>query len=250
MCCQRRSLTASSGPSGATGPVDPAEAQAQQEAAYRAYSARVAEALRRDRERGDDATWVGSRLDAAGVPARFHGAMLSGCEEPVRSFAASLAEAEDGRGGHAAGAPSLLLAGETGVGKTHSACAVAIDALRRHAVGSFLFVDSQGLGRLGLDDAFVSRLKGVPLLVVDDLGNEHTRGHAHAVLFEVMKCRLDNWRPTVVTTQYGPHELGGKLAVSDGNGSEMRPDALVSRLFCEMTPVRLKGLHRRGRRTA
>lgn len=49
--------------------------------------------------------------------------------------------------------------------------------------------------------------RGTPLLVLDDLGKENVSADSITRLFELLDARINNKRPTIVTTQFQNNEL-------------------------------------------
>lgn len=186
-------------------------------------------------ERSQASHQAAERFSRSGMAQAFRGADVSTCHPTAQDFASMLAETFTGSRPQGGG---LLLVGRTGRGKTYTACAVANSCLSRHGA---LFIESQDLDAVGFDAELLSRAKGAPLLILDDVGNEHTKGHKHAVMFEVIKARCDNLRPTVITSQYTPQGLYQRL---DGEASELK-EAFLSRLSRCFETVVLDGGDRR-----
>lgn len=112
----------------------------------------------------------------------------------------------------------LLLEGGYGCGKTH--LAAAIGNLRISHGDEVLFVTSPDLldhlrgsygdAEQGYDDTF-ERLKGVKLLILDDLGVENPSPWAKEKLFQLLNHRYTQRLPTVITTNAELERLDPRL---------------------------------------
>lgn len=169
----------------------------------------------------------------------------------------------------------LYLWGNNGVGKTHAACQAAKAYLVRNTkrdvikdshgerLGSmrccvsFHFTDAQGMlsevtsswSRWDMnEDEVKSRLAGVDLLILDDLGKGVPSEWAAETLFDVINKRWsgnsdDNTKKklTIITSQYGITELYERYRKA---GSETL-SAMASRLKGECEEIHLQGQDRR-----
>lgn len=102
---------------------------------------------------------------------------------------------------------NLCLAGDTGVGKTRTAW-IAI-ALRfkiyggePYAIGAETFTR-----RLFREPHLMDKVCNAKLLLLDDLGKEKTTPTSESAIFEVIRERMDNKRPTIYTTNFTPKTL-------------------------------------------
>lgn len=125
--------------------------------------------------------------------------------------------------------PMLLFHGAPGCGKTHMAAAIVLEAYERyHKRGAFWSVpdlldhyrETYGKPAENADTgeryettaAFDARLRRLPLLVLDDLGAEHTTDWARGQVFKLVDYRYANRLPLVVTSNSNPEKWGDRLA--------------------------------------
>ena len=156
------------------------------------------------------------RLERSGVPLIYQEAKLALCEAPVKSY-------KDG---------SLLLQGKPGRGKTYSACAILMDRIDKHPVR---FVTMEKLLREckacfnGQDTEanVIGRYTGTRLLCLDDIGKERLTEWSLPIFFSIINERLENDRPTIITTNYTGAELMSCFTV---NNDEQTAYAIVSRM--------------------
>lgn len=125
-------------------------------------------------------------------------------------------------------APSLLLWGNPGLGKTHLALAAAADIINKgfsvvYIPANTLFaeLDRERFGRRWDDDGASSldMCLAADLLVMDDLGTEFITPYTQSQLYNIINSRLLTKTPTIVSTNLEPGELREKY-----------PPRLVSRL--------------------
>ena len=144
------------------------------------------------------------------------------------------------------GPRGLLLAGPTGGGKTRSLWAL----LRRLACDEgrdFSFWNAQDLAaeitanvRFGVDEAraFIGCLAKVPVLVIDDLGQEATTAgqedRVRSWLFRLFDRRVELGLPLLVSTNATAEQLAG----TEGGKSAVRADPLLRRLLETAEPVK------------
>jgi DNA replication protein DnaC len=139
--------------------------------------------------------------------------------------AVRVAKEPDGKG--------LLLAGNnTGTGKTHLAVAILNERIKTRCEGLFCTVPElmadikRTFGRNDDTSELIELVKGVELLILDDLGAEKSSEWATEQLFVIINARLLKRKQTVVTTNFTVKELIDKLGGLSGQ-------RIVSRL-CEM----------------
>ena len=130
---------------------------------------------------------------------------------------------------------SLLLFGSTGTGKTFlSACLAGELAGKGYAVcfGTayefFKAIEDQRFKNAEGDTE--STLLGCDLLIIDDLGCEFRTSFTESVLYNIINTRLDNARPTIVSTNLTIDELKKRYN-----------ERIASRLTGMFMPIKFKG---------
>jgi DNA replication protein DnaC len=112
------------------------------------------------------------------------------------------------------GAPSLMLAGGTGTGKTHA----AYGALRHMAASGWPVISWRGIGAVnlyarlrpgGADDpeAEFTRYASAPLLLLDDLGATRLSEFVEETTLRLVDYRYARGLPMIVTTNIAPEKL-------------------------------------------
>lgn len=104
----------------------------------------------------------------------------------------------------------LLIMGPSGVGKTYTAAALLKAIYREYKIRG-LFVDTKELA-LRLKDRLaegkplklVEILTKIPILVLDDLGNELLTDWYRDILTTILNARYNNKKVTFITTNYYP----------------------------------------------
>jgi len=102
----------------------------------------------------------------------------------------------------------LTMFGETGVGKTHLAVAIASEQIEKgHSVFFFFVPELLDYLRHSFNpdskltyDSLFEEVKTAPLLVLDDLGQEHSSPWANEKLYQIIVHRHNARLPTVVTS--------------------------------------------------
>ncbi len=210
---------------------------------------------------------LGPRLLAAcGIPPRYRGCSLArfstaheqaGIREQLqRARVASERYVEeflrpDGSFGDA----GLIFVGPTGTGKTHLACSILTELIRRYRVrGRFVeftalihqiqttFRPNSPLSKGGILDPILS----AELLVIDELGAQKPSAWVQDLLYLIINGRYTSRLPTLFTTNHPLAPLasdrrsldrgaepGGSLAAAPEPLTHRMPSTLVSRL-CEM----------------
>lgn len=102
----------------------------------------------------------------------------------------------------------LTLFGSTGTGKTHLAVAISVERLRAREPVFFAFVPElldylrytfKPDSRVTYDNLF-AEVKRAKLLILDDLGTEHSSPWAEEKLYQLIVHRHNNRLPTIITS--------------------------------------------------
>lgn len=111
------------------------------------------------------------------------------------------------------GAPSLLLLGATGTGKTHLSLAIAKQVTEQGyqvVYGSMQpllrKLESEHFGRVEGDSE--SQLIDCDLLILDDLGMEFDSAFTRACLYNILNARLLEGKPTIISTNLSHTAIG------------------------------------------
>lgn len=110
----------------------------------------------------------------------------------------------------------LMLLGGVGTGKTHLAAAIANTFVDRGIMTLFAtFSDHLEHIREEFDRAgkreYLSRLKSVPVLVIDDVGKERRTEWSQQIMFDVINSRYEHMLPTIITTNFDEDELANHI---------------------------------------
>ena len=123
---------------------------------------------------------------------------------------------------------SLLLAGGTGLGKTHLTTAVAkrlidkgYDVVYETAQNIFTDFDrDRFLDRFGGEEPISYKYLDCDLLVIDDLGAEMVSSFSISCLYNIINTRLNKGKPIIISTNLSSVEI-----------KKMYQDRITSRLF-------------------
>nr|PZN67469.1 MAG: ATP-binding protein [Sphaerobacter thermophilus] len=115
----------------------------------------------------------------------------------------------------------LFLLGGYGCGKTHLAAAVAHYVIAHQRMRALFLVVPDLLDHLRATfapdqgatyDARFNAIRTIDLLVLDDLGTEHTTPWAREKLFQIINFRYNERRPTIITSNRNFDELDPRVA--------------------------------------
>ena len=130
---------------------------------------------------------------------------------------------------------SLLFLGDVGTGKTHLAAAIANEFIGRDIPVLFgTFIDhlqkiKDEFNNTSLD-TYLSKMKSIPILVIDDLGKEKRTDWSQQMLFTIINYRYEHMLPTIITANFDDSGLMNHV----GN-------ATVSRLNEMSTAIHMNG---------
>lgn len=182
-------------------PVCDKERRAERDAEdQRRADAAKAEAVRRGLE---------SRLSNAMIPPRFSGKTLESYapagDGAVKALAVCRDYAADFDRYYAAGT-GMILCGNTGTGKTHLACGVALEVIHRRGTAAYVtagrafrmvketFVKGGAQTEQQAYDWFVTP----DLLIIDEVGVQYGSDSERNILFEIINARYEKLRPCVL----------------------------------------------------
>ena len=144
----------------------------------------------------------------------------------------------------------LTLFGETGVGKTHLAVAAAVEQLRMGQTVFFAFVPElldylrytfTPDSRVTYDQVF-DEVKNTGLLVLDDLGQEHSSPWAEEKLYQIIVHRHNTRLPTIITSRLGFTQQAGPIS------SRVRDPRVGLLVKIDAPDYRIREKSNRGRR--
>jgi DNA replication protein DnaC len=183
---------------------------------------------------GDKSSFDSFRLDyypeepAGGssvIPRRRMGEVLRFCRRYAENFSGD--------------AQSLLLTGQTGLGKTHISLAIA-HAVTEKGYGVLYSSAQQLMDRLeserfsrAPESDYRDNLQIVlscDLLILDDLGTEFATSFTASTLYNIINTRMIESRPVIVSTNLDPAEIEGKYG-----------QRMASRLLCEYKVLKFFG---------
>lgn len=110
----------------------------------------------------------------------------------------------------------LMLLGSYGTGKTHLAAAIANDLIDR-SISVLFGTYSEHLEHIREEfnqngaGQYLSMMKTIPVLVLDDLGKEKKTEWSQQILFDVINARYEHLLPVVITTNLSADELANHV---------------------------------------
>ena len=147
----------------------------------------------------------------------------------------------------------LYIVGGNGTGKTHIAAAITLQLIGQGIPVIFktspdlfgeikkVFGENEST-RYEVTQAY----KSVDLLIIDDLGKERCSEWSMTTLYDIINDRYEDYKPTIVVTNYTPDDLADALTPSGGDRTKI--DAIISRLRETTTLIRMYGDDNRMRK--
>ncbi|MBO4446038.1 MAG: ATP-binding protein [Clostridia bacterium] len=112
---------------------------------------------------------------------------------------------------------SILMYGQTGLGKTHLSLAVANVVLEKgnnviytSAGNLFSKLEKESFGRLSADEAPMDTAISCDLLILDDLGSEFTKPFVVSAFYNIVNSRLLAGLPTIISTNLMYDEIADR----------------------------------------
>ena len=115
------------------------------------------------------------------------------------------------------GGRGLYLYGPAGVGKTYSACAIAIELIKEDVEIDFynllnlLQEMREKISRSENDYRFLEHLKKVEVLFIDDIGTEKSSDWVTEFLYNLINSRYENIKTTIFTSNLELDELADRV---------------------------------------
>ena len=133
--------------------------------------------------------------------------------------------------------PSLILYGNTGLGKTHLSLAIANKAIEKgynvvygSAHNLLSEIEKEHFGRLKTDDSPEDNVLNADLLILDDLGAEFSTSFTVSMVYNIINTRILKGLPTIISTNLWYDEISDKY----GN-------RVYSRIIGSYTPLEFAG---------
>lgn len=143
----------------------------------------------------------------------------------------------------------MTLMGPVGIGKSYLSFCIANRLLRRNipviAISSINIINKiyESYGRFGEEGevAVINKLRNADLLVLDDLGAEHTskNGKEKQIIYSIIDSRIRAKKPMIITTNLDKKQLREKLIGTDGI------DRTYDRLLAACPIIEIEGKSRR-----
>lgn len=113
--------------------------------------------------------------------------------------------------------PSLILYGNTGLGKTHLSLAIANKAIEKgfnvvygSAHNLLSEIEKEHFGRLKSDDSPEDNVLNADLLILDDLGAEFSTSFTVSMVYNIINTRILKGLPTIISTNLWYDEISDK----------------------------------------
>ena len=133
--------------------------------------------------------------------------------------------------------PSIIMCGQTGLGKTHLSLAIANRVISKgynviygtaHSLMSRLEKDH--FGKVKEDPSPEDLILGCDLLIIDDLGAEFSTQFTNAEIYNIINSRILTGLPTVISTNLMYEEIASRYS-----------DRVYSRIIGSYTPLEFFG---------
>ena len=110
--------------------------------------------------------------------------------------------------------PSLLLTGNTGLGKTHLSLAIAREAIEKgfgviytSTQNMILNMEKEKFKSYYSENESEKLYTDCDLLIIDDLGTEYATAFSSAAIYNVINSRIMRNKPTIISTNFSMREL-------------------------------------------
>lgn len=143
-------------------------------------------------------------------------------------------------------ANGLIITGESGVGKTHLAGAIAnklIEADKIVLMGRLTtlldMIKETFRDNTKSENELIELYSNVDMIIIDDLGTERTSSWALEKLYTIIQNRCENGLPIIITTRFNKQGLIGRFSYS--NDQDL-VDATISKLYQMCYGITLKSM--------
>ena len=143
-------------------------------------------------------------------------------------------------------ANGLIITGESGVGKTHLAAAIAnklIEAEKIVLMGRLTtlldMIKETFRDNTKSENELIELYSNVDMIVIDDLGTERISGWALEKLYTIIQNRCENGLPIIITTRFNKNGLIERFGYS--NDKDL-VDATISKLYQMCYGITLKSM--------
>lgn len=160
-------------------------------------------------------------IKRSGIPARFAVASLDDYQTPTTGQSQALRACRDYLAAVAAGdSGSLVLLGKVGAGKTHLACSIAIELMRRTGKQVYYRTVRDVIREVRAtwhrdapetEVAVIAKLTQSPLMVLDEVGVMAGTDNEMLILFDVLDGRYREGLPTIVSSNLNRQGLQDAL---------------------------------------
>lgn len=114
---------------------------------------------------------------------------------------------------------SLIMMGETGLGKTHLSLAIAGEAIKKgynviygSAQSFFSRIENEHFNRTKANENTEETITECDLLIMDDLGAEFSTSFTVSVFYNIVNNRMLAGKPTIISTNLTPPELESRYS--------------------------------------